>query len=84
MSKRHKKKCQKSDRVSVKLGQFFETMDSFSETGLKLSTVSAQIDKIGYYRVKEKNFSSNQCKKVKKLEEKNHNFVQICGKKMKI
>ena len=62
----------------------FETMDSFSETDLKLSTVSAQIDKIGYYRVKEKNFSSNQCKKVKKLEEKYHNFVQNCGKKMKI
>ena len=68
----------------MKLWQFFETVDSFSETGLKLSTVSAQIDKIGYYSVKEKNFSSNQCKKVKKLEEKNHNFVQNCGKKMKI
>ena len=46
MPKRHKKKCQKSDRVSVKLGQFFETMDSFSETGLKLSVVSAETRKI--------------------------------------
>ena len=42
MPKRHKKKCP----VSVKLGQFFETMDSFSETGLKLSVVSAETRKI--------------------------------------
>ena len=46
MPKRDKKKCQKSDQVSLKLGQLFETMDSFSETGLKLSMVSAETEKI--------------------------------------
>ena len=82
------KKAQKKGlflcQVSLKLGQFFETTDSFSETGLKLSTVSAQIVKMGYYRVKTRNLCWNQCKKVMKFEQKNEKFLQNCWKKMKI
>ena len=74
------KKSQKNGHflcpVSVKLGPFFETRTSFSETDMKLCTVSAEFNKMGQYKVKTKIFGWNRCKNSANRSKKIEIFVQ--------
>ena len=56
--------------VSLKLGPFFETRTSFSETGLKLGPVSAEIVKVGQYMCKNENLELKTLQKFQKIEAK--------------